>query len=198
MEITLDRQSTLNLFIPSSVCIAGAGGIGNWVALYLTLMGVKKLYVFDDDKVEVHNLNRTIYRNKDIGEYKTTALKDILEGLRDVRVFAFTSLCTPTSLSCLTEKPEALIDCTDKLDFQIAMAKWCIQNVVRYIRAGATTNHITVTSSVETWGKSKQEQCGVTIPSWVVPVALVAAYAVDKLALNPDLEISTSLEKTHQ
>jgi molybdopterin/thiamine biosynthesis adenylyltransferase len=190
----LDRQATLNLNTPHSVCIAGAGGIGNWVALYLTLMGVRRFYIFDNDKVEVHNLNRTIYSKLDIGKEKVFALKTILEKLRDIEIFAFNSLCTPTVLNCLADEPQALIDCTDKLDSQVAMSKWCTQHGVRYIRAGATTNHITVTSSVETWGNSKQEQCGITIPSWVAPVALVAAYAVDKLALNPELEISLSLE----
>jgi tRNA A37 threonylcarbamoyladenosine dehydratase len=158
-------------------------------------MGVKKLSIFDHDTIEIHNLNRTIYRKEDIGKHKVFALKEILESLRDIEILAFPSLCTPLALSCLAEKPEVIMDCSDRLDSQKSIANWCTENQVRYIRAGATINHITVTSSVETWGESKKEQCGVTIPSWVAPVALVAAYAVDKLALNPDLEICMSLEK---
>jgi len=190
----LDRQNSLKLNIPDSVCVVGCGGIGNWVALYLTLMGVRSLCLFDGDKVEIHNLNRTIFSKADIGEYKTDALKKILNAMRSVSILSFTSECSSIKLDSLIEKPDVFMDCTDRHEVQLTMAKWCENNKVRYIRVGANTNHITVTSNVNTWGESKQEQCGVTIPSWVAPVALVAAYAITKLALNSGLEVSMSLD----
>ena len=53
----------------ASVVIAGAGGLGSPVALYLTAAGVGTVRVIDNDKVELSNLNRQIlHGEKDIGK----------------------------------------------------------------------------------------------------------------------------------
>jgi tRNA A37 threonylcarbamoyladenosine dehydratase len=199
MVALLDRQMDLQLNVPQSVCVVGCGGIGNWVALYLTLLGVKHLDLFDHDVIETHNLNRTIFSLSNIGEAKAEALKGFLETLRDVDVCAFSDKCTKLSLQCLSDVPDVIVDCTDKYATQMEIWKWCNKEKIRYVRVGVTTNHITVTSYVDTWGEepkieeSDERLCGVTVPSWVAPVTLAASYAITKIAKTPDLEINMSL-----
>jgi molybdopterin/thiamine biosynthesis adenylyltransferase len=44
----------------SSVFIAGAGGLGSPVSIYLAVAGVGELKICDDDRSELSNLNRQI------------------------------------------------------------------------------------------------------------------------------------------
>ena len=61
------------------VTLIGAGGIGSPTALVLTKMGIVDLLIYDDDKVENHNLPSTLYRLKDVGLDKVAALQGICE-----------------------------------------------------------------------------------------------------------------------
>lgn len=89
MEI-YNRQSQMSAHIPTSHICIGAGGVGGWNALFGALIGVKKTLIFDDDKVEEHNLNRGIFDYEDIGEYKANAIKRIIRRKRPTaQVYVF-------------------------------------------------------------------------------------------------------------
>ena len=45
----------------STVFIAGAGAIGNEVTKNLAMLGIKRLIIVDNDKVELSNINRMIF-----------------------------------------------------------------------------------------------------------------------------------------
>lgn len=60
------------------VAIAGLGGLGSNVAVWLARLGIGHLTLIDFDKVELSNLNRQYYFLQDIGEYKATALQKLL------------------------------------------------------------------------------------------------------------------------
>lgn len=62
----------------SKVVICGLGGLGSNIALALVRAGVSKLHLIDFDKVDVSNLNRQQYKAKQIGRYKTEALRENL------------------------------------------------------------------------------------------------------------------------
>ena len=76
-----DRQTQLPLLSYDTIIIVGVGGVGNWMALNAALCGkFNKLVLIDDDIVSMSNLNRTIFRFCDVGEYKVDAIKNqILE-----------------------------------------------------------------------------------------------------------------------
>lgn len=59
------------------VVIGGAGGIGSWLTFFLSRAGFKPL-VYDDDSVEEHNLGGQLFRQKDIGSLKVTAVYNII------------------------------------------------------------------------------------------------------------------------
>ena len=56
------------------VNIIGAGGIGSPTAIALAKMGVGTLTIWDDDKVEEHNLPNQFHRHFEVGEFKSDAL----------------------------------------------------------------------------------------------------------------------------
>ncbi|MCL2060672.1 MAG: sulfur carrier protein ThiS adenylyltransferase ThiF [Oscillospiraceae bacterium] len=78
------------------VAIAGLGGLGSHVAVFLARMGVGELLLVDFDIVEPSNLNRQHYMIAHLSMPKTQALKSQIMGInpyirvmtRDVRVTA--------------------------------------------------------------------------------------------------------------
>lgn len=56
------------------VGIAGAGGLGSHIAVFLARSGVGRLHVVDFDTVDESNLNRQHYRREHVGEPKVEAL----------------------------------------------------------------------------------------------------------------------------
>lgn len=61
------------------VAIAGLGGLGSNIAVSFARSGVGKLLLVDFDKVDISNLNRQQYFQRNIGQYKTEALAEILK-----------------------------------------------------------------------------------------------------------------------
>lgn len=59
----------------AKVAIAGLGGLGSNIAVSLARIGVGEMLLIDFDIVEPSNLNRQSYYIKDLGEFKTQALK---------------------------------------------------------------------------------------------------------------------------
>lgn len=60
----------------TSVAIIGIGGIGTWMVNGLLQIGVGKLYIIDEDFVELSNLNRQLYFTRlDIGKRKVHVLR---------------------------------------------------------------------------------------------------------------------------
>lgn len=62
----------------SKVAIAGLGGLGSNIAIMLSRLGVGNLLLVDFDVVEPSNLNRQQYLIKDLGRYKTDAIKETI------------------------------------------------------------------------------------------------------------------------
>jgi molybdopterin/thiamine biosynthesis adenylyltransferase len=79
----------LDLVAPSAletpVHLIGCGGIGSFAALALGKLGCTRIHLYDDDRVEEHNLPNQLFRVSDVGRPKAAALAEILElftGLR--------------------------------------------------------------------------------------------------------------------
>lgn len=81
------------------VTIIGAGAIGSFATLALAKMGVTKITVYDDDKVEEHNLPNQYYRRADIGKMKVLALQDIVEQFTDIKILAIPKKFTDQKVS---------------------------------------------------------------------------------------------------
>ena len=71
------------------VAVAGLGGLGSNVAVSLARIGVGHLHLIDFDRVDVTNLNRQQYFMRQIGRYKTDALKEEL-----LEINPYLDICT--------------------------------------------------------------------------------------------------------
>ncbi|MGC8727521.1 MAG: HesA/MoeB/ThiF family protein [Thermoplasmata archaeon] len=74
----------------SSIIVIGVGGTGSAIAEMLVRMGVGKVTIVDDDRVEISNLNRqSLYDEDDLGMEKVIAAKNHLEAINsDVEIVA--------------------------------------------------------------------------------------------------------------
>lgn len=69
----------------AAVGVAGLGGLGSNIAVFLARLGVGRLVLADFDRVDVTNLNRQQYRAADLGQPKPKALA---EQLRQINPFS--------------------------------------------------------------------------------------------------------------
>lgn len=62
--------------VPINTFVGGAGGIGSWLAFFLSRIGYT-VTIMDFDIIEAHNLGGQLFTNSDIGKHKVNAVKDI-------------------------------------------------------------------------------------------------------------------------
>jgi len=99
----------------SRVLIAGAGGLGSPIAIYLAVAGVGNIRIVDNDKVSLSNLNRQIlYQNHDIGREKAEVAGEKLNKWNnDIRVEAITDTIGADNVYHLTDECDVILDATD-------------------------------------------------------------------------------------
>ncbi|WP_353684078.1 HesA/MoeB/ThiF family protein [Thermodesulfovibrio sp. 3907-1M] len=102
----------------STVFIAGAGGLGSPVSIYLTVSGVGKIIICDFDSVEITNLNRQIlHSHTRIGINKALSAKITLSAINpDVEVIPVTEKITAENASAVVGDSHIIMDCMDNLE----------------------------------------------------------------------------------
>jgi len=97
------------------VAIAGAGGLGSAVALYLAAAGIGHIKILDDDAVELSNLNRQIlYWESDIGKEKAVSAEKKLREINPyIEVRGVRNKITEENAVELLEDVNAVVDCLD-------------------------------------------------------------------------------------
>ncbi|MEM4397614.1 MAG: HesA/MoeB/ThiF family protein [Candidatus Woesearchaeota archaeon] len=112
----------------ASVSIIGLGALGSVCADLLCRAGIGKLYLFDYEKVELINLQRQFYDEKDVGKFKTFSTKRRLEKINsDVDVFAFNKRINEKNLELIEKtKSDYILVCTDDMATRFLLNEFCI------------------------------------------------------------------------
>lgn len=123
-EIGASGQARL---LRARVLVVGTGGLGATAIYYLAAAGVGTLGLMDDDRVELHNLQRQIlYRVEDIGRPKVEAAAKTVRALNpDVKLellFERWSDATPPSL---LSRYDCVVDAVDNFETKMAIADAC-------------------------------------------------------------------------
>lgn len=115
-----------NKLLESRVTIVGAGALGGQAAMTLAAAGVGHIQIFDDDIVELSNLQRqTQFSAGDVGDTKIDALTRRINGLNpDIELEGIKA-----RWSAEMSRPDAdiLIDGTDNFESRFAMNDWSLQ-----------------------------------------------------------------------
>lgn len=109
------RIETQTKIKQSTVFIAGAGGLGSPVSIYLAVAGVGNIRICDFDSPDWSNLNRQILHNHNrIGTNKAVSAKQTLEELNPhIKVEAFTDKIIEENVDELVGDANLILDCMD-------------------------------------------------------------------------------------
>ena len=117
------------------VFIAGAGGLGSPVAIYLAVAGVGTIRIVDHDRVELSNLNRQIlHRDEDINEKKTDSASDKLKKLNpDISIETIYKTINDTNAAQLVGDADLIVDAMDNLPTRYLLNKTAIEKKIPFI-----------------------------------------------------------------
>ena len=109
----------------AKVFVAGAGGLGSPVSMYLATAGVGLIRIVDHDTVNLSNLNRQILHwDKDIGRAKVESATDKLRNLNpDVKIEAIWERITDDNISRLVDGFDLIVDAMDNLPTRYLLNK---------------------------------------------------------------------------
>jgi molybdopterin/thiamine biosynthesis adenylyltransferase len=99
----------------AKIFIAGAGGLGCPISIYLAVAGVGTITVIDKDVVEQTNLNRQIlHYDRDIGKKKTASAEEKLTEINpDIRVTVIDTTIDETNVLRLVGGANGIVDAMD-------------------------------------------------------------------------------------
>jgi len=175
-EVLYNRQKSLDLHIPESVAIVGAGGIGSWVAFNLALTGVKKLWIMDFDILEIHNLNRTPYTTLQVDITKVEALvEEIVKRRPDIKIYPVNAKWEDLGsfIDLIDKEVDLWIDCKDD-DKPLPVPKEKLYIKLAYDGDEVTFHFNPHHKTIHVWSTVDAPNGYTVTPSWLVPPQLVA------------------------
>lgn len=192
-----NRQASLGLDTDKVIVVIGAGGIGMNAALQLAMAGARKLYIFDDDTIETHNLNRLPVPATFIGKNKAETTATFIEQMRPdgeggVTVKHFPFKFNPDVIDL--EEVTNILDCTDVHEAQLANQKIADDNGISYFKAGYDGFSISINNRVAEWDTGDTPDGYQITPSYCVPAITIAALAVHKILTGSDVEMGCQVK----
>jgi adenylyltransferase/sulfurtransferase len=123
----------------AKVLIVGAGGLGSPVAMYLAAAGVGNLVIYDDDSVDLSNLQRQIiHHTADIGVAKVISSANTLKSLNpDVNVRAVKAKLAGETLENEVKNADVVLDCSDNFTTRFAINAACVQQKTPLVSGAA-------------------------------------------------------------
>lgn len=117
------------------VLIAGAGGLGSPVGLYLAAAGIGHLTIVDSDRLELSNLNRQILHwEGDVGEWKVFSAYKKLSALNsDIEVIPLAMAITAENVDDLVCGKDVVVDCMDNFATRFLLNAACVRAKVPFI-----------------------------------------------------------------
>jgi len=113
----------------AKVLVAGAGGLGSPICLYLAAAGIGMIRIVDHDTIDLSNLNRQIlHGTADIGLPKVDSAKDKLALLNAaVKIEAISVAITEDNINRLIKGCDLMVDALDNLPTRYILNKAAIE-----------------------------------------------------------------------
>ncbi|WP_333787314.1 HesA/MoeB/ThiF family protein [Methanomethylovorans sp.] len=114
----------------SRVFIAGGGGLGCPVALYLAVAGVGCIDIVDRDVVEKTNLNRQVLHwEKDIGKPKVLSIEEKIREINpDIKVIARHETINENNVLELVRDTDIIVDALDNFSARYLLNRAALHN----------------------------------------------------------------------
>jgi molybdopterin-synthase adenylyltransferase len=159
----MDRYSRHNLIdwfsqeqvSRKSICVVGAGAVGNEVIKSLVLLGVGNIDIFDFDMIEEHNLTKSVlFRSSDVGKSKAQVAANRAAELDPnvtIKGWHGDALSLLSMSALLTF--DCLISCVDNFEARLRLNEMCRIANVDFINLGIDSRY----ASIESFPYSSEE-----------------------------------------
>jgi molybdopterin-synthase adenylyltransferase len=136
-EIGLKGQERLK---NARVFIAGAGGLGSPVTLYLAAAGVGTLVIADNDRVDISNLNRQILHwQKNIGSKKVESAREKINSFNEhIKVEIIDETINDDNISGLTHGCDAIVDAMDNIATRFVLNRVAIKQRIPFFHGAVS------------------------------------------------------------
>nr|WP_321497602.1 HesA/MoeB/ThiF family protein [uncultured Methanolobus sp.] len=124
-QIMLFGEDGQNELKDSIVFVAGAGGLGCPVALYLAVAGVGHLIIADKDVVEQTNLNRQVLHwEQDVGKEKVVSVEEKLRQINPhIKVHSYHLTIDESNIMELVSGADIIVDAMDNYEVRYLLNK---------------------------------------------------------------------------
>ena len=122
----------------AKVVVAGVGGLGCPVSLYLTAAGVGNITLIDNEKFELSNLNRQILCfQKEVGRPKIEVAQEKLEALNpEIKVSTRLVEITKNNICELIHGSDVVVDAMDNWKTRFIINEGCVLERIPLVHAG--------------------------------------------------------------
>ena len=105
------------------------GGLGCPLALYLAGLGVGKIGIVDNDKIELSNLNRQIiYDSNDIGKYKVDIAKKRIKNInKNIFIKSYKLRLDKNNILNIIKDFDIICDGTDNFETRLLINDFCLK-----------------------------------------------------------------------
>lgn len=119
----------------AKVFLAGCGGLGSPIALYLAAAGIGTLRIVDEDTVDISNLNRQVLHwETDIARPKIRSAAEKLEKMNtDIVIDPVQATIDETNVSELTEGFDVIIDAMDNMSTRFLLNQAAIKHNIPFV-----------------------------------------------------------------
>ena len=135
-QVDIEGQQKL---LNSRILIIGAGGLGSPAAMYLAAAGVGKITIYDDDEVDLSNLQRQIaHHTPDIGIDKVISTEQTLKNLNpEINVVGVKLRLSGETLETEVENADVVLDCGDNFATRFAINAACVKQKTPLVSGAA-------------------------------------------------------------
>lgn len=125
--------------LKAKILIVGAGGLGSPAAMYLAAAGLGRITLYDDDDVELSNLQRQIaHHTIDIGAPKVESAARTLQQLNpETQVIAVKKRLQGQLLIDEVASADVVLDCCDNFTTRFAVNKACVEQQTPLVSGAA-------------------------------------------------------------
>lgn len=125
-EVGQEGQKKL---LNAKVLVVGVGGLGSPVAMYLAAAGIGHIGLVDEDKIEIHNLQRQIlYDTYYIGRPKVEIAAEKLADLNnEIKLTPYNLKLTTNNIADIIAGYDVIADCTDNFETRFLVNDACME-----------------------------------------------------------------------
>lgn len=130
-EIGREGQERLK---DAKIFIAGAGGLGSPVSIYLAVAGIGRIKIADHDTIELNNLNRQILHWKeDLGKKKVDSARDKLLRLNpNIKLEITHQTINEKNVSQMVDGFDAIVDAMDNFQTRYILNKAAVDKNIPF------------------------------------------------------------------